>query len=457
MVSAAGLGSGLDIQGLVDDLMKIERKPLTLLENKQSTYEAQLSAYGKIKSAMSDFESAMKDMGSLEKFQVYAVDSGDENKITATVSSAASVGSYNIIVSQLASTHKLASTGFSDSTSSIGQTGTIRITVGTDSFDVVIDNDTDSLEGIKNQINLAADNTGVKATILNVDDGVGGTESRLVLTADDSGSDNAITIADVSGIVAATLDLTTEMSPAQDAKATVDGFNVTSSTNSFNDVVEGLNFTVKELDPTGTTLTVTRDTDAVLESAKQFVDTYNKLLNIIDEQSKRDYDNIDNNAILSNDSSLRQMKSDLREELLQPANNVGEFSYLFDVGITSDPTTGRLTIDDDEFNAAMDKDFSAVSRLFADSTEGYAVRYESLAKSMQDDGGIIEVRTDGINSRIESTKAKIEREERHLEIVEERYRKQFNAMDTLYSQFTATSDYLTAQLSNMTLGKQSNK
>ena len=76
-ISSAGIGSGLDVNSIVSQLMAVERRPLTLLQNKETKYNAQVSSYGTLSSALSSFQSAMNGLGDLEKFKVYSATSSD--------------------------------------------------------------------------------------------------------------------------------------------------------------------------------------------------------------------------------------------------------------------------------------------------------------------------------------------------------------------------------------------
>ncbi len=105
-ITAGGVGSGLDVNGIVTQLMALERRPVNLLEAKGREYESQLSAYGRLRSAMSTFQSAMEGLGSLDKFKAFSAVSSDEDILTATTTSDAAKGTYDIDISRLAQRHK---------------------------------------------------------------------------------------------------------------------------------------------------------------------------------------------------------------------------------------------------------------------------------------------------------------------------------------------------------------
>ena len=186
-ITSSGIGSGLDVNGLVTQLLTLESKPLAALNVKETGYQAKLSAYGTLKSAVSTFQSTMKGLSSLARFQGVTASSADGALYTASASSSAAPGSYAVEVQQLAQAHKIASTAFTNVTDAVGS-GALTIQFGTFSGGtftanaskatqtVTIDSAHASLGGVRDAINAAK--VGVTATILN-----DGTGNRLVVGA----------------------------------------------------------------------------------------------------------------------------------------------------------------------------------------------------------------------------------------------------------------------------------
>ena len=284
------------------------------------------------------------------------------------------------------------------------------------------------------------DNTGVKATLLNLDDGMGGSESRLVLTSEKTGKANAISIVDTLGSIAEVLDLSTELQAAQDAVLTVDGFKVTRPSNVIDDVLTGVTFNLSEVEATSTVLTVSRDSDAVIDAVNAVVSSYNDLLSIINAKS---------NAELNNDNGLSQIKMGMHKILNDSASGLGPFSLISELGVLSDSKTGNLSVNEETLRTALAQDFSAVTRLFTDNEQGFISRFEDFAKDLNKDGGVVKVRTEGINQRITMMDKRIEAKESQLESREKRYFKQFSTLDTLMSRLDSTTEFLNAQLSKM--------
>lgn len=440
-ISSPGVGSGLDINGLVGALMAAERLPLGVMKTRKEGLDTDLSAYGRLKGAISDFQSAMSGLSATDKFSVNAASSSNDSIFTVTASSTAVSGSYSIDFSdngthQLAQVHKLTSQDFADTSSSIAATGTLRIDLGGNSFDVLIDAGSDSLDGIKNAINSAADNTGVTATVITVDSG-----SRLLLSSDKTGAANSVTLSDVSGNVAATLGMST-VTAAQDAVFTLDGNQVTSASNTVTGAIEGVTIELNALGAAGTTetLSVSRDTGAVQENVQTFVDAYNDLRGMIGYLSKGD---------LQGDNTLISIQSQMRNILNMAPTGLGtSLQFLSEVGIKTS-RSGDLELDSTLLNEKLAEDFNGVTELFANDNQGYAFRLEALAKEQLATEGIIDTREDGINARIGSIDTQIENFEYRMTLTEARYRAQFTALDGLLARLQSTSSFLSQQLGSL--------
>ncbi|NOQ76681.1 MAG: flagellar cap protein, partial [Methylococcaceae bacterium] len=194
-ITAGGIGSGLDIEGLVTQLVAAEGAPTSFrLDTKEARFQSDLSAFGTLKGALSKFQDSVKALNDLDAFQGRKVTSSNTDTFAATADTTAVAGTYDIEVTQLAEAAKMRSGDFTSGTEVVG-TGSLDITLGTDTFQVVVDTDNQTLEGIRDAINTASDNPGITASIINVDDGVGGSVSRLILSSDKIGASNDISIA----------------------------------------------------------------------------------------------------------------------------------------------------------------------------------------------------------------------------------------------------------------------
>jgi len=441
-ITAAGAGSGLDIENIVRQLMTLERRPLDLLEQKEKDTQAQVSAYGTLKSAISTFQDAMKKLGTLEAFRTYATASSDEDVITATADADAAAGVYNLAVTRLAQNHKMGSEEFAETDMFGGKKNdALSLAVGAESITIDLSSGK-TLAEVRDAINSAADNPGVTATILNTGDG----NQRLILTADDSGFEKHIELSYGGTIKANTLGFATTNQDGQgntltdladlDASYSIDGFALTSATNTIGTVIDGLSFELKGVGAAN--LNVSRDLETVEASAQEFVDAYNALLKTVKDLQGDE---------LKGDSSLRGVLGQLRGVLNAGAGGLlGTFTSLSQVGIKSDAKTGEFVFNSADFKDALALDFSAVSELFANDDQGFAFRFEKLADRLLEQDGFIDLRVDSLNDRIRRFQTDQERMEWRLEVKEKALRAQYSALDSLVGSLQATSNFLFAQL-----------
>lgn len=443
MVSATGIGSGLDISLIVEQLVQQASRPLHALQYQQSFYKGQLSAYGQLKNALSTFQDKIQDLNSLNAFVKHSATSSDEEILSATTDANATHGQHTVIISNLAQAHQLVSTGFSDCTSSIGVTaGTLTIGINGESFDITVDSTNDSLNSIKNAINNANDNTGVRASLIHVDDGLGGTESRLVLSSDETGAANVITLTDVGGNVAAMLSTTTQ-TEAKDAVLKVDGYSVTRTSNVINDVLEGISFTLKQGGQT-VTLDVARDLEAVKESVQAFVNAYNDFISKMNVYADNE---------LSTDYSMNSIKHKFRSIFNTLIEDVGAYQLLSEIGVHTETigskSTDKLSVDMNQLENALNNNFTSVANLFATTDKGIAQRLDDVVADLLGDDGIVKIRQDGLDRRLKSLDTQILRQQTRLDKLEQQYLRQFSALDSMMAQLQATNLYLTQQMSQM--------
>jgi len=446
-ITAAGIGSGLDVESIVTQLVALERVPLDNLESEASLIQAQISAYGTLKSKVAEFETAMDALASSDKFKLYSTTSSTESVLTAIADSNAAIGTYDVEVTALAERDKYRTSAFTDAATVVGE-GTLSISVGSDSFDITVDSSNSTLSGIRDAINSASDNTGVTASIVTDSNG-----ASLVLSSDDTGLDNALTISvtgdsdandtDAAGLSAlATTNLTT-LTTATDATLEIDnaggnGFTFSSSSNTFSSVLEGVTITAETIGTS--TVEIDRDDSAIEEAVNEFADAYNALRQEIATQRA---------GQLEADGTLLSLERALQDIFNSGASITGStYTYLSEVGITTDDSN-NLVIDSTELEAAISSDFDSFVNLFSATDEGYAARFESLANSLQQEDGLIDAREDGLNAQLDLNQDAQDRMDVRLEIIEARIRAQFTALDTLVSELNSTGDFLTQQLASI--------
>ncbi len=443
MISSPGIGSGLDVNSIVTQLLAIERRPLNLIERKQSDARAQLSDIGRLNSAMATFQSAMRDLNSISDFKFFGASSSDENVLTATADSSAAIGAFSVRVDNLAVAQKQSSRVYADTdTTTIGGTGDLTITVGSDSMNITNVGSL-TLSGLQDAINNASDNPGVTASILSENSG----SYRLILTSNETGTANQanLSFSGTAGDVT-NLDIN-QIVAAEDASILVDNtFTVTRGSNTITDAISGVTLNLVSESATAASVNISRDKEKVTEAVQGFVDAYNSLQTTIDNLRA---------GSLEGDNSLLSIESQLRGVFNNPPSGLSsQFTYLAEIGVSFDKF-GKLSLDSTKLGTGMDTDFAGVAELFANDDQGYAFRLDALATSLLEPEGLLDSRKGGIQSRIDSFDSQIEREEYRLTLVEERLRRQFTALDSLLSGLANTSNFLATQLATLpTVGSQ---
>ncbi len=447
-ITVSGVGSGIDIDGLVSQLVEAEGQPTALrLAQKEATFQADLSAIGTLKNYLSSFQQAVQALQTPTDFLGRTATSSDNELFTGVADATAAPGSYEIEVIQLAQAARLRSNDFTSESEVIG-TGTLDISLGASTFSVTIDSANQTLEGIRDAINSASNNPGITASIINVDSG-----TRLILSSDKIGAANTITVEATDNDALDGFDLTrlnsanlTTIQAAQDAIVFVDQQQVTRESNNFSDVITGVTFSLLKAD-VGTieTLTVGLDKSSITNKINSFVAAYNAVSETMNQLSAYDAETGIAGA-LQGDAGLRNLQNQIRQALSDPISGL-DASTLAAIGITTD-SEGKLNVDADDLNAVISNDFTAVSKLFTNDN-GLANKFDSLLERYVGSGGILTSRTEGIQSQIESLADDNESLNARLAVIEARYRAQFIALDAFVAQFQSIGDFLTQQLASL--------
>jgi flagellar hook-associated protein 2 len=478
-ITSAGIGSNLDVNGIVSQLMNLERQPVAALDTKEANYQAKLSAYGSIKGALSAFQSSALSLASMSKFQVFKATSSDASVLSASASSIAVAGSYSIDVAQVAESQKLAAAGKATLNTVIG-TGTITFTFGGIAYNPeegdtfidgvysgaefsagsnvrTVDIEDGTLEGIRDAINAA--DIGVSAEIIN--DGDPDNPYRLILSSETVGAAGSLMISTsgsdelanfLSHDPAGTQNLM-ETTTASDALLTVNGVAIQKTSNTITDVIKGVTLTLKEVG--GSTLAVTQDTESARASIETFVNAYNDLRQTLADLSSYDPEE-QTVGLLQGESAVLAMQRQLKSVFNEGMTGVGiSFVGLSQIGIAFQ-RDGSLTVDSTRLSAAMEEDYAGVANLFAatgetgvPSSQGVARRLDSLIGDMLDFDGLLTNRTDGISDSLRLLDKRRDDLERRMEQIEQRYRSQFASLDSLVGQMMQTSNYLTQQLAGL--------
>lgn len=459
-ISTLGIGSGLDLSTILDNLTTAEKASLTPISNQQSAYTAKLSAYATLKSSLSTFQTANTTLNNADLFSATTANSSS-SAFSATTSGTVVAGKYTINVSQLAQAQTLTSAVQTSNTTALGdssassRTLSIKLVDGT-SKDITLSSDQTSLTGMRDAINSA--DAGVSATVIKVGDG----SYRLSLTSSETGSSNAVSSITVSGddtlqgIVgfdaSSSSNTMTESVTAQNAKLTVNNVEIENSSNTISDALEGITLNINDTTTGNQTLTITKDTSKASSAIKGWVDAYNTLLDQFSTLTK--YTAVDvgadsqdsSNGALLGDSTLRTIQTQLKS-MLTNAQSSSTYKTLAQIGITTDPTTGSLELDSDKLGTALSTDAAGVKEMIVGDgkTTGITTTIATNLTGWLSSTGIVQAATDGVSKTLNNLTQQYNDMSTRIDNLVARYKTQFTQLDVMMSSLNSTSSYLTQQ------------
>ncbi|MCL1076623.1 flagellar hook protein FliD [Parashewanella spongiae] len=455
MISNQGLGSGLDISGIVTALVGAERGPKDAqLNAEQGRLTTEISAIGSLKSAMKTFEDSMESLGKSSTFLGNKTTLSNSDYLSATSEDDAVAGSYNVEVVELARSQKLGSQGFNDVTTPVGE-GSLNFAIGGEDFDVAVAADA-SLQDIMRAINSSDDNIGITATIVNnvstdPTDPNAPTVSRLVLTSDDTGVVNDITVdaTDVSGTALTDAFENMEVLQAsRNATLNIDGLSISSASNEVENAIQGVTLNLKDADvDESTTITIAPNTGAAKTQIESFVEAYNELMTTIDNLSGYDADTQRAGA-LQGDSLVRSVESQLRNTLSSGFGTEDGEMRLSEFGISSD-RYGMLEIDSDRLDDALENNLNGMSEFFTAEDTGFAATLTNRVEVYSETGGLLDSRDESLDRQVDRIGDSREALDRKMVSLQARLTQQYNAMDLLVGSLSQQSADLTNRLNSL--------
>lgn len=467
-ISSLGIGSGLDLNGLLDKLSTAEQQRLTPYTTQQTSYKAQLTAYGTLKSSLEKFDNLSKDLAKADFFNTTKASKHDQ--FTVTTNAKAVAGNYSVEVKQLAQAQSLTTQQtVTDQAVQLGTSGatgrSIELTQGTPPKTTTIplgDGQTSLLE-MRDAINGAK--AGVTASIVRVGDN----SYQLALTSSSTGSANQMTVK-VNGdsklgdlldfdpsVPSSSPTAIKQTVEAKDAIITMNGTEIVRSSNTITDAPQGTTIELKAKTKDGEpqNLILSADNSGAMDKIKSWVDSYNSLLDTFTSLTKYtpvktgEAQSKTNGALLG-DNTLRGVQAAIKGALSSAQDNP-ELKGLGNLGITTDGKTGKLTVNSDKLTKAFTDHPDQVANFFVGNGKdsGMATNIHSEIQSYIKAGGVIESTTKSINTNLDRLSVRIDSVSDSIQETIDRYKAQFVQLDTMMSKLNSTSSYLTQQFTAM--------
>lgn len=470
-----GLISGVDTETLVSALMELERTRLYRQENKQAELEQKRKAWQQVRSALNNLQSKADQLRFSTLFRSRKVELSDASVATVTADAGAAQTSYTLQVIQLAQSHMItqAEGHYKAADETLEWAGTFKIGTESGELKEIQVEATDTLSTLAAKINAA--NSGVYAHVVTVGEG----QFRLVLTSAKSGTAHKIVLGDevadvgysqsflhgVLGLLGEEGYLV-ELSKAQDAHIKLNGTSYFSSDNTFDNILPGVKITAKK--PSGdsiVSMTVSADTDKVVQAVKEWVSAVNSLQDLLQSLSAYDMDK-QTGAALFGESLVRSIQYNIRKVFSDKINSTDlppTMNMLAHVGISTgaygSSDFGRIVLDEHKLREALQRDPEGVARVFGfykeeQTSTGEVVEHKGFALQMYDyikslfdlQSGPIELREKTLTKQISSIKETIARLEYQLELREQSLRRQFEQMERAMATLQSQGNYFLMQM-----------
>ena len=470
-ISSIGIGSGLDIESVITQLVAVERAPVTKLQTEATSLQTKLSTYGKLQSGMAALRDAASALTRPSTWNATVGASSDTTSVAVTTGASTLPGSYSIEVQRLASVQSNATGVYASADALVGE-GTLHIELGTwgagqtsftpkagaTAVDITVGPPAESLAQLRDKIN--ASNSGVVASVLTDASG-----ARLVLRSAATGeangfrvgvSDNDGNNVDGIGLSALAFDpsagiLTMAQAlAAANAAASLNGLPIASESNTLSNVLDGMTLTLGKVTTAPVLVEAKPDKESIRKALDSFVTAYNDLNKLVAEQTK--YDAASKTAgVLQGDSAAVSIRSQMRSLLGSSSGASAMFTRLAEVGFDVQ-TDGSIKLDETKLanglaNLGEMKKLFSNSDLLTPANNGIATQLRAMADQVLGIEGSISTRTEGLRKRIDLNQDRQELLEDRIAMMEKRLRAQYTALDRQMASLNSLSNYVTQQLS----------
>lgn len=448
-VSSLGVGSGLELQSMLEQLRAVDDQVVTTKKNEVKALESQLNEFTVVNNKLLTMKSSAFDLSLSTTFLSRTVTSSSASALTATVADGAAAQSTGVTVGRIATKSTWMSDGKAASTTSVNTSGVSEnfiYHVGGKDITVAVAKDT-TLSGLAYLINNDTDNPGVTASIIN--DGTAN-PYKLVLKANDTGKDHEVTITSQLPELNIAVPVGGPTGDTLNAQITIDGVSYQRQTNVINDVLSGITLNLQGAG--SSTVSVANNDEAVKKIVVDFVTAYNDAVQEVSKNTGYNEDTKDFGLLAR--TTLRDLPYALQNIMTSQvtADSAGLVTTMFDLGLEFN-RDGTVTIDEAALSAAISSVPDSVSAFFlGDSTAGITGLGDKVNTYLREvTSGIGQVaaektaaqaRIDDIQLQIENTTARIDK---RYDILT----KQFVALDQYMSQMKSMGNYLTGQFDSL--------
>jgi flagellar hook-associated protein 2 len=438
-------GSGIDPK-MVDQLVELERAPVKRVEDRKNSLVEEQKAFNELKGLVSGLGNSLNGMRTRADFFKLKLESSHPDILMGTADFNIVPGNYEVEVLSTARTHKVLAEAFPDKDSTPVGFGYMVIEKEDGSyFDIEIAPDKSTLNDVANSINDS--NAGVRAIVMNTKEHLateGEDSYRLLVVSEASGKEAKVYIDPDTTYLEFKEQVT-----GRNLEMLFEDVMVYDEDNNIEDLMPGMTLNAKRSEPgTKIQITVGYDQEKTVETIKNFVDNYNKVSEWLEKQFQVDPQSGQASA-LSRGNTLRSVRRALQEATQFQGS--GKYRNLADVGITTDPKTGALKMDEAKVKQSLADEYVEVAKLFIQSERGLGIgtRMSDAVRALENrSGGAISSKDREYSRALQELDSDIERKERLAGQRGEAVKRRFTALEGLLSGMKAQGDYLQQRLAS---------
>ena len=426
--------AGID-PSMVDKLIEVEKLPIQSAEKRKQKVQAEKQEYDKLDGLLNELDSSLKSLKTKQDFYKFKIDSSHPDIIDGSITGNAFIGSYEFEVRSLARNEKELAYGFPDKDESPVGFGFMLIEKENgEEVEIEVEPNT-TLSKLASQINDA--DAGLKAMVINTK--FEPDPYRLIVISEDSGNQSKIHIDEDTTFLEFKEQVT-----GSNINILFEDVPITDEDNILDDLIDGITLNVRRSEPgTRVQINVVHSTEDTIESIKDFVTKYNAIASFINGQFSENSEG--GYGVLSGDSSIKFIMRQMQSAILSLPQEGRKFNTIADIGISTNPKTGQLEINETKVKEALTEDYDSVAQLFVRTKSSLGVA-ESLAQKLRtfrDPGfGAVKSKMRALDRIIEGHDKEIERRERQLETKEASIRRRFTALESTLANLKGQSDFL---------------
>lgn len=431
--------AGLDPK-MVDQLVEAAGIPVETAKKRKEEVIKEKEEFENLRSKLNELDGTLNTLKSRYDFYKYKLDSSHPDIIDGTVGSEGVLGTYEFEVRSMARTEKELAYGFPDKNDTPVGFGFMLIEREDREPAEIIIEPNSTLNDVVNSINDS--DAGVRAIIINTK--YKPDPYRLLVISEESGKESKIYLDPDTTF----LEFKEQVS-GRNLDVLFEDVPVTDNDNSLEDLISGVNLQVKRSEPgTRVQVSILHDIEATVENIKGFVDKYNEVASYINSQFQKD-PQTGQYGLLSGEQSIKLVMRQLQSALSRTQKFDNKFQTLAQIGITTEPKTGSLQLDDAKLNQALTDDYDSVANLFIRTKSGVGMAdvVADRLKSFRDPrNGAIQTRIKGLQNIIDNQDKDIERRERLLQQKEQSIRQRFSNLGGRLAELKSQGDFLSAKL-----------